>query len=635
MFPLTSGDLDALLQALPCGALVSDEQGSIVLANTRLSELFGWPLDELIGESVEILVPRGHRAGHAANREAYSGPEGHREMGGRVIPGVRRDGGEILLEIGLNPIELGGRRLVVAAINDLSDRIERKRLENVGRVLRERTQALSAREAELEILARNADGLAVVGQEREILWCNPAAARVLGLEDDVVSTFPINPLPGQTVEVQIHDFPDEARWVECRMTGLTWQGQEAVLASIRDISDRRRLEHERYASRSAWILGKLAGTVAHDFNNVLMAIQGSIDLALDTGDRDALQRHLREVRSSTERAAAFTRRLLTLGGAAVPGARVLDATRILRELEPALVRPSSDDVRIRLDVPDRPLTVRLEPGEFEQIALTLVTNALEAIGERGVVWVRAAALPGGTVFPCGCDEPVRLASEHVLLEVADDGVGMHREVLERIFEPFYSTKDGANSPGLGLTSVAAIVRRIGGHVCAQSRPGEGAVLRVMFPKADGQPEQESGADRLSGPVAGRSRRVLVVDDEAVIRQVVARHLRGLGFQVRTAADGVDALRVHREWGEPIDLLLTDVVMPHMDGLELAESLRDRQPGVRVLYISGYSEEALRRHSIDVDEVDLVNKPFGLATLTEAIESILTPEDLQEMEAALS
>ena len=128
--------------------------------------------------------------------------------------------------------------------------------------------------------------------------------------------------------------------------------------------------------------------------------------------------------------------------------------------------------------------------------------------------------------------------------------------------------------------------------------------------------------------------MLVVDDEAVIRQVVARHLRGLGFQVRTAADGVDALKVHAEWGRPIHLLLTDVVMPHMDGLELAESLRERQPGMRVLYISGYSEEALRRHSIDLDEVDLVAKPFGLATLTEAIEGVLAPEELEELAAAL-
>jgi len=632
MPPLTSDDLVPLLEALPCGALVT-EDGRIVLANARLAELFGWTRDELLGQPVEVLVPQGHRTGHVAQRRSWSGPGSRRQMAGRVIPGVRRDGGEILLEIGLNPIRVGERRLVVAAINDLSDRIERQRLENVSRVLRERTEALSRRESELEILARNADGLAVIGPERRVLWHNGAAARVLGLDAEDFQ-FPINPMPGQTVEVQIHDLPDEPRWIECRMTSLQWRGADAVLASIRDISDRRRLEHERYASRSAWILGKLAGTVAHDFNNVLMAIQGSVDLALESGDRPDLERHLRDIRGGAERAAAFTRRLLTLGGSAVPGARVLDAARILRELEPALARPSGDEVRIRLDVPDRPLTVRLEPGELEQIALTLVTNALEAVGGRGVVWVRATGLPGGTVFPCGCDEPVRLRGEHVLLEVADDGVGMPREVLDRIFEPFFSTKDGANSPGLGLTSVAAIVRRIGGHVCAQSRPGEGAVLRVMFPRADGEPEVDAGPARLSGPVAGGSRRVLVVDDEAVIRQVVARHLRGLGFQVRTAADGVDALKVHAEWGRPIHLLLTDVVMPHMDGLELAESLRERQPGMRVLYISGYSEEALRRHSIDLDEVDLVAKPFGLATLTEAIEGVLAPEELEELAAAL-
>ena len=632
--PLASGDLGAFLNALPCGALVADDRGRIVLANRRLAELFGWTIDELIGQPIEVLVPRGHREGHVAQRDSFKGAPSQRDMGGRVIPGVRRDGGEILVEIGLNVITQQGRRLTVASINDLSDRIERKRLENVSRVLRERTQALARREAELEILARNADGLAVIGSERRILWCNEAAEQVLGSSPDDDGIFPINPMPGQTVEVQIHELLDEPRWVECRMTSLQWEGQDAVLASIRDISQRRRLEHERYASRSAWILGKLAGTVAHDFNNVLMAIQGSVDMAIESDQADRVARHLGEIRGSAERAAAFTRRLLTLGGAAVPGARVLDASRILRELEPVLVRPSSDQIRIRLDIPDRPLTVKLEPGELEQIALTLVTNAFESIGDSGVVWLRAAALPGGTVFPCGCEEPVQLRGEHILLEVADDGDGMRREVLDRIFEPFFSTKEGANSPGLGLTSVAAIVRRIGGHVCAQSRPGEGAVLRVMFPRADGEPEVDVPPHRLHGPVAGRSRRVLVVDDETVIRQVVARHLRGLGFQVRTAADGRDALRVHEEWGIEIDLLLTDVVMPHMDGLELAESLRGRQPGVRVLYISGYSEEALNRHSIDLEEVDLVAKPFGLTTLTEAIEDILSPDELRGLSAVL-
>jgi PAS domain S-box-containing protein len=630
-------DLERLLQALPCGALVTSRDGTIVRANSKLAAHFGYSLEELIGSSIEALVPMGSRGDHARHRASFRKEGAGRRMGGRIVVGLRKDGTEQPFEIGLSPVRIHDQDLVVATLIDVSDRMERERLERAQEVLRERARLLVEREQELEMLARNADGLVVVGADRKVLWCNEAAAEVLGSEAGRPGgTFPVNPLAGQRVEVQLYGQPGEPRWVECAMTPMTWQGEPAVLASIRDISERRRLEHERYASRSAWILGKLAGTVAHDFNNVLMSMQGSLDMAAATEDRAELIRHLEEIRGSAERAALFTRRLLSLGGSAVPGARVLDAGRVLRELEPVLVRPAADRVAVDVQVPDEPLQVRLEPGELEQIALTLVTNALDAVGDQGHVWLKAARCSAGEAFECCAPEaPEAPVGDWILIEVGDDGEGITPEVMEHIFEPFFSTKEGPSSPGLGLTSTRAVVQRVGGHVCVHSRPGEGSVFRILLPVAEGIPQQ----DRLSNGSLGRllsgdARRVLVVDDEAVIRQVVARHLRLLGFVVRTAADGRDGMEVARDWGLPIDLLLTDVVMPHADGVELARALRRDQPDLRVLFISGYSSDTLRRHEVDPDEVELVNKPFGLSTLTEAISNILTEAEQDELAAAL-
>ena len=625
-------DLERLLQALPCGALVTARDGRILKANARLAQHFGWPLDELIGQSIEVFVPVGSRGDHVRKREGFRQQREARSMGGRVVMGLRRDGTEQPFEIGLSPVTIDGENLVVATLIDVSDRMERKRLEKAQDVLRERARLLAEREAELEMLARNADGLAVVSRDRRVLWSNQAAAAVLSQGEDGEPVFPVNPLPGQRVEVQLYGRPGEPRWVECAMTATAWGGQEAVLASLRDISERRRLEHERYASRSAWILGKLAGTVAHDFNNVLMAMQGSLDMAAAAEDRGELIRHLEEIRTSAERAAAFTRRLLSLGGSAVPGARVLDAGRVLRELEPVLLKTASDQVQVEVEIASDPLQVRLEPGELEQIALTLVTNALDAVTDGGRVWLKAELRQADHLPDC-CHQPAPVG-DFVLIEVGDDGVGISPEVLEHIFEPFFSTKEGPGSPGLGLTSTRAVVHRVGGHVCVHTSPGEGAVFRILLPVVEGVPQQ----DRLSTGTLGRlingeSRRVLVVDDEAVIRQVVARHLRLLGFVVRTAADGRDALEVVREWGGDIDLLLTDVVMPHVDGVELARALRQQQPDLRILFISGYSSDTLRRHEVDPDEVDLVNKPFGLSTLTEAISEVFPLRRVHRREPA--
>lgn len=614
--------LPAFVRALPFAALVCDEQGRILLANDRLAALFGWPAGELAGQSVESLVPVGLRSGHEAQRRGFQEGPSSRSMAGRAVAGMRRDGGEILVEVGLSTIEHAGGRVALAAVGDLSDRIERERMENVSRVLRERTQELARRESELEILAHDADGLVVVTKDRRVLWCNPAAAGLIGVRAGGDCRFPVEPRAGETVEIPIEAGPSRQTWVECRMSPLTWQGEDAILASLRDTTARRQLEEERQASRSAWILGQLAGTVAHGFNNAAMAILGAVEQAREAKTAEDAERHLGEIRDAAERSAALTRRLLALSGTASSGARLIDAAGAIRAIEPALRRVGQDRNRIDVHVPDEPLPVRLEPGELEQIALSLAVNAVEACSDSGTVVVRLAAIPAGAPLPCGCGGPRRPSGPAVVLEVTDSGVGIEEEILPRIFEPFFSTKQGANSAGLGLAAVAAITNRMGGHACASSRPGRGTTLRVQFPRAEEpvEPATEAAPGRSAGN--GRPLRVMVVDDEEVIRRFVARHLVGRGFEVLTAGSGREALDLRPAWGGCPDLLLTDVVMPEMDGVELAEAMRARDPSTRVLFMSGYSADALRRHSLDPEQVDLLAKPFRLAALDEAIAAIL-------------
>jgi PAS domain S-box-containing protein len=379
-------------------------------------------------------------------------------------------------------------------------------------------------------------------------------------------------------------------------------------------AERSRLEEQLRQAQKMEAIGRLAGGIAHDFNNLLTAIQGYSDLALtriEEGDRDAQRRDLEEIRRAADRASQLTRQLLAFGRRQMLQPKVLDLNAVVGDMESMLRRLIGEDVELVTDL-DRELgTVRADPNQVEQVLMNLVVNARDAMpdGGRLVVGTRNAAVAEGATRERVAVQP----GDYAVLVVSDTGEGMTDDVRERIFEPFFTTKPAGEGSGLGLATVYGIVKQSGGYIWVESTPGEGTAFHVYLP-LDGRAAEQEGAEKPRSAVRG-AESVLVVEDEEAVRTMVRRVLEGHGYTVLVAANGLEALELVRRSPTRIDLLVTDVVMPGMGGVALADAARLVRPHLPVILMSGYADGALRSEALA--GTTFLQKPFSpsaLATL---------------------
>ena len=391
-----------------------------------------------------------------------------------------------------------------------------------------------------------------------------------------------------------------------------------IVAIAADITQRKQLEAQLRQAQKLEAIGRLAGGVAHDFNNLLTAILGYTELLLLRLDpQDPLRLDVAEIKAAADRAAALTRQLLVFSRKQVLQPKILDLNGVVRGVEKMLRRLLGDDVNVVtvLAEPLRPL--QADPGQLEQILLNLAVNARDAMPQGGTLTLRTAAItrasPGGT-------PPVPPGS-YVRLQVADTGVGMDSATLAHLFEPFFTTKDPGQGTGLGLATVYGIVQQSGGTISVASAPGAGTTLSVDFPAvAAPLPPALPGAIAPSLPRGAET--LLLAEDDAGVRGVVTEILRGLGYTVLVAATGPAALATGRAHPGPLHLLLTDVVMPELSGPELAVTLTTERPDLRVLYMSGYTEEAVIQHGVTGKQVAFLRKPFMPEALARKVRTIL-------------
>jgi two-component system cell cycle sensor histidine kinase/response regulator CckA len=392
---------------------------------------------------------------------------------------------------------------------------------------------------------------------------------------------------------------------------------------LRDASERRRAEAERESlearlrqAQKMEAVGRLAGGVAHDFNNRLTAITGSLTMALRSVPEDSpARRWLAEVDRSAWRAAGLTRHLLAFSRQQVIEPRVFDLRAVVEGAASLVSRTIGEDVRLHLRVPDEPCPVLVDQGQMEQVILNLATNARDAMPGGGsltleVGWSAEAPLPTGE------RPPHRFA----VLRVSDTGHGMAGSVRARIFEPFFTTKPAGTGTGLGLAMVYGAVEQNGGRIEVDSAPGRGTTFRICLPEAT--PGEPAVVEPFPDDVPRGTETILCVEDEATVREVTAEQLRSLGYRVLACASGVEALKVAAEHDGPIHLLLTDVVMPDLNGRDLAASLLAVRKDIRVLYTTGYGEDVVARHGIVEDGLLLVEKPFSLAALAQQVRRAL-------------
>ncbi len=377
---------------------------------------------------------------------------------------------------------------------------------------------------------------------------------------------------------------------------------------LRDVSERHQAEAERATleerlrqAQKMEAIGRLAGGVAHDFNNLLTAITGSVTLALRDPNLPAGPgRWLAEIDRAAWRAATLTRQLLAFSRQQLIVPRVVDLRSIVEAATPMLTRVIGEDVSVQVRLPGQPCPAMVDPAQMEQVLLNLAANARDA-------------MPGGGRLSLEVSE----AAGSVCVSVGDTGVGMAESVQARLFEPFFTTKPGGT--GLGLAMVYGAVQQNGGRIDVDSRPGRGSRFRLVFPRAEGEPATTPAAREPE--TLGGSETILLVEDEAAVREVTASELESLGYRVIRCEGGEQALSAAAH-SAGLDLLLTDVVMPGMDGRELCARMTAARPGLRVLFTSGYGEEVIARHGVLHDGARLIEKPYSRQALAAAVRAAL-------------
>ncbi len=407
-----------------------------------------------------------------------------------------------------------------------------------------------------------------------------------------------------------------SRDAEGRIVGL--------ICTAKDITERKRAEQEAQASEQRLqqaqrleSVGRLAAGVAHDFNNLLTVILGGSaaireDLA---AGRPTRREEIEEVHAAGERASELTRQLLLFARRQVTSQVPLDLNAVVRGGERLLRRVLGEDVAIQTSLTNGLWPVVADPTQVEQLIVNLAVNARDAMPRGGTMSLETLNVGAGASVPAP-------PGEWVLLRVRDTGVGMSREVKAHAFEPFFTTKLPGQGTGLGLATVHGIVTQAGGLVHVESEPGQGTCFEIWLPRsflAIPAPEAPAGQ---AAPARGGSESLLLVEDDPMVREMAARGLRSGGYRVLVASGGAEALQVASQEGAALRLLVTDVVLPGLDGRALADEMLRRLPGLRVLFISGHAREVIGRHGVDDDGADFLSKPFTAPALLDKVRGLL-------------
>jgi two-component system, cell cycle sensor histidine kinase and response regulator CckA len=424
----------------------------------------------------------------------------------------------------------------------------------------------------------------------------------------------------------------EVRWkrkdgsaITVRLSGRAVNSAEETAEVLEliaeDITERRVLENQFRQAQKMEAVGRLAGGVAHDFNNLLMVISGYAEVLLErTRKADQLYPKIEAIHQATDRATTLTRQLLAFSRKQLLELKVVDLNIIIENIE-RLLRPLiGENIELQTRLAADLGRTRADAGQIEQVLMNLVVNSKDAMPSGGKITIQTANARMN-------NEDVRREysyiqpGQYVVLSVTDTGEGMDKEIQSRIFEPFFTTKEKGKGTGLGLSTVYGIIKQSRGYVLVESEPGLGTTFRIYLPRVEDALEP-AGPAGVSRPQAGGSETVLLVEDEESVRQLVRETLESKGYKVLEADNGEAALRIVSEYSEKIDMLITDVVMPGMSGRELSARLCASRPQTKVLYLSGYTEDAIGHEGVVDPDTAFLQKPFTLQMLSRKVREVL-------------
>jgi PAS domain S-box-containing protein len=576
-----------------------DANGQIVLVNQEVERLFGYSREELLGKSVDILVPERFRANHPEFRGGFFAHPRVRAMGaGRDLYGLRKDGSEVPVEIGLTPVATDEGLFVLSSIVDISSR---KRAE-----LRFRAAVESS-----------PNGMVMVDTSGRIVLVNREVERMFGYDRAE--------LLGQSIEMLV---PERFRGnhpmfragffgnpqtramgagrdlfgvrkdgtelpVEIGLNPIETEEGLFVLSSIVDISARKQSEEQREQleqqlrqAQKMEAVGTLAGGIAHDFNNILGAIIGFGEFLRTEVHGDQSQADLRELLKAAERGKDLVERILSFSRRQDRILRPLDLGQAATEAARLLRATLPVTVEIKVNVHPETPRVMADATSVHQILMNLGTNAAHAMPSGGRLEISSEPFYVRDSMARG--RPDLREGLYALLTARDSGQGMDHLIRERVFEPFFTTKPLGAGTGLGLAVVHGIMKDHGGAVDLESEPGQGTSVRCMFPALTSETSESAAIPQ--GTPQGQGQRVLVIEDEETLAQVGKRRLETLGYQVTVATDSVQALQMFRERPREFDVIITDYSMPRMVGLDLSRALLQIRPDIPILMITGFVEE---------------------------------------------
>jgi len=607
--------------------------GTILSWNKGAETLYGYLAEEVRGRNISLIVPEDRID---EMWEIY----GRVKKGEWILPyesvRKRKDGKLVDVSVRTSPIwdssgQVTGVSVIARDISDLK-----------------RTQESRARLA--RAVEYTAGSVLITEADGTIMYVNPAFEQVTGYgRAEVIGQNP-RLLNGGKHGPEFY----QAMWATLTQ-GRAWTGvfinkkkdgtlyeAEAIISPMRDETGRvinyvgveRDVTHERHLedqlcqSQKMEAIGQLAGGIAHDFNNLLTIITGYGQLLLDDLDPDDPRRlKMGEINKAAARAAALTRQLLAFGRRQILVSEVLDLNDVLANMEKMLHRLIREDIELVI-VQGEPLgQVRTDQGQIEQVIMNLVLNARDAMPQGGRLTLETSNVDLGEAY--AASHPEVAPGPYVMLSVYDNGCGISQEVQTHIFEPFFTTKEKGKGTGLGLSTVYGIVRQSEGYVSVSSEPGQGTTFKICLPRVKEQAALQDRKGKGAGAPLRGSETILLVEDEEALRSLVKDILEGLGYMVLVATSGDEAIAICKQHPAPIPLLLTDVVMPGMSGRELADHLKFLYPAMKLLYMSGYTEDSMLRQDILGPGAAFLGKPFTPQAIARKVREVLDTRNDQD------
>jgi PAS domain S-box-containing protein len=614
----------------PIGMALVGLDERLLDVNPSLCAILGYERDRLVGMTVPQITHPDDVAAEERNKKVLlAGGRSYYRMEKRYL---HADGHVVWGQLSVTAVN-GPDGRPRAFIGQLEDITERRAAEERLRASEERWRALGERatdiltvfDADLRFALWSAGAAEAVGWTAEEILGRDALELVhpddLAAASRDLEEVRRTPGAGRPLALRLRHKDGSWRVLDSFVRNLLNVPSVAgMVVNARDVTEQRRLEEQFQHSQKLESVGRLAGGVAHDFNNILTVILSCTEqLEADAAAGRANPEDVREIHAAADRARDLTKQLLAFARRQVIAPVVLDVNALLRDSQRLLARVLGEDVHLSFTLAPDLWSVRCDPAQLQQVVLNLVVNARDAMPRGGRLTLETANVVLDEAYAQG--RTTLAPGPHVMVAVSDSGEGMSDEARAHVFEPFFTTKPAGHGTGLGLATVYGIVRQSGGHVWVYSERGRGTTFKMFFPRAEGAPVAPAEPPRPAARPSGVET-VLVIEDDPRVREVTVRALRAGGYRVLDAESGKAAIAVAAAADPPVRLVVTDVVMPDVSGREVAEALQARIPALRVLYVSGYTEHTIVHHGVLDSGIEFLSKPFTPSALLARVREVL-------------